>query len=92
MNTEIYYFSGTGNSLFIAKEAQKRIPDSEILPIACLLAERWNNGSCHGYVIYAIENCGFTPDDIQRVVSELHYVFDMKSLKEADEHYCNSPY
>lgn len=34
---EIYYFSGTGNSLFIAKEAQKRIPDSEILPIACLL-------------------------------------------------------
>lgn len=37
MNTEIYYFSGTGNSLFLAKEVQKRIPDSEILPIACLL-------------------------------------------------------
>ena len=37
MNTEIYYFSGTGNSLFLAKEAQKRIPGSEILPIACLL-------------------------------------------------------
>ncbi len=37
MNTEIYYFSGTGNSLFIAKEVQKRIPESEILPIACLL-------------------------------------------------------
>lgn len=37
MNTEIYYFSGTGNSLLIAKEAQKRIPESEILPIACLL-------------------------------------------------------
>lgn len=37
MKTEIYYFSGTGNSLFIAKEAQKRIPDAEILPIANLL-------------------------------------------------------
>jgi len=39
-----------------------------------------------------MENCGFMPDDIQRVVSELHYVFDMKSLEEADEHYQNSPY
>lgn len=37
MNTEIYYFSGTGNSLFVAKELQKRVPDSEIIPIACLL-------------------------------------------------------
>lgn len=37
MNTEIYYFSGTGNSMFIAKEIQKRIPDSEILPIASLM-------------------------------------------------------
>jgi len=26
MTTEIYYFSGTGNSLYIARELQKRIP------------------------------------------------------------------
>ncbi len=32
MKTEIYYFSGTGNSLFIAKEIQKRLPDAEIIP------------------------------------------------------------
>jgi len=37
MNTEIYYFSGTGNSLFIAQERQKRIPDSKLIPIVCLL-------------------------------------------------------
>jgi ferredoxin len=37
MNTEIYYFSGTGNSLYISKELQKRIPASKIVPIVSLL-------------------------------------------------------
>ncbi len=34
---EIYYFSGTGNSLYAAKELQKRIPASKIIPIVSLL-------------------------------------------------------
>lgn len=33
VKTKIYYFSGTGNSLHIARELQKRIPDSLLLPI-----------------------------------------------------------
>jgi len=37
MGTEIYYFSGTGNSLFVAREIQKRVPDSVIIPIVSLL-------------------------------------------------------
>ncbi len=45
-----------------------------------------------GYVIWAMENCDFGPEDIKRVVRELHWVFDMKSIEEADEHYCQSPY
>ncbi len=36
MKTEIYYFSGTGNSLFVAQELQKRIPGASLLPIASL--------------------------------------------------------
>lgn len=35
--TEIYFFSGTGNSLFVARELQKKIPDSVIIPIVSLL-------------------------------------------------------
>lgn len=31
---QIYYLSGTGNSLHVAKELHKRIPDSELSPIA----------------------------------------------------------
>lgn len=31
--TEIYYFSGTGNSLHIAKELQQRLPEAELIPM-----------------------------------------------------------
>mgnify|MGYP000849557727 CR=1 FL=1 len=34
---EIYYFSGTGNSLYVAKELQKRIPEANLIPIVSLL-------------------------------------------------------
>lgn len=37
MCTEIYYFSGTGNSLYAARELQKRIPDSKLIPIISLI-------------------------------------------------------
>ena len=37
MSTEIYYFSGTGNSLHVAKELQKKIPETELIPIVSLL-------------------------------------------------------
>ena len=44
--------------------------------LAAMLARPWNNNACRGYVIYAMENCGFSPTDIRRVVAELHEVFD----------------
>ncbi len=37
MSTEIYYFSGTGNSLHVAKELQKRIPGANLVPILGLV-------------------------------------------------------
>lgn len=37
MNTEIYYYSGTGNSLHVARELQRRIPESNLIPIVRLL-------------------------------------------------------
>jgi len=39
VNTEIYYFSGTGNSFYVAKELQKRIIDSKLIPIVSLLKQ-----------------------------------------------------
>ena len=37
MSTEIYYFSGTGNSLHVARELQQRIPDANLIPVVSLL-------------------------------------------------------
>ena len=36
MSTEIYYYSGTGNSLHVAKELQKRLPGAKLVPILSL--------------------------------------------------------
>ncbi|MGC4018296.1 MAG: EFR1 family ferrodoxin [Muricomes sp.] len=33
MNTQIFYFSGTGNSLFAAQKLSKHLPNSEIVPM-----------------------------------------------------------
>ena len=40
MSTEIYYFSGTGNSFYVVKELQKRIIDSKLIPIVSLLKQK----------------------------------------------------
>jgi len=37
MSTELYYFSRTGNSLYVTKELQKSIPYSNLIPIVNLL-------------------------------------------------------
>ncbi len=49
--------------------------------LAALLAQPWSNNVCRGYVIYAMENCGFFPEDIRRVLAELYEVFDCQGWK-----------
>jgi ferredoxin/flavodoxin len=39
VSTEIYYFSGTGNSLHVARELQKRLPGAVLVPIIALAGE-----------------------------------------------------
>jgi ferredoxin len=53
MKTEIYYFSGTGNSLYVARELQKKIPNSSLIPIIRLLNKNMNiktNAAVIGFV------------------------------------------
>jgi ferredoxin len=49
---EVYYFSGTGNSLYVAKELQSRIPETKLSPIAGLLSKDAvkSNGDTVGFV------------------------------------------
>jgi len=52
-----------------------------ILRLRPCLQSRGATALAGANVIYAMENCGFSPEDIQRVVGELHYVFDMRGLE-----------
>lgn len=56
------------------------------------MVERWKNGACLGYVIQAMENLDYEPNNIQLMVSEMRELFDFVSIDEADAHYCKSPY
>ena len=45
--------------------------------------DEWSNDACRGYVIMAMENCGFSKKDIRRVVGQLYEVFDLNSVEDA---------
>ena len=76
----------------IFKFIEEEIPMEHDAMFAAMLSQPWNNNACRGYVIYAMENCGFSPNDIRRVVAELYEVFDIRSLEEAQQHFEESPY
>ena len=45
--------------------------------LAALLSQPWSDNACRGYVICAMERCGFCPSDIRRVLAELHEVLSL---------------
>jgi ferredoxin/flavodoxin len=74
---EIYYFSGTGNSLHVAKELQRRIPETKLIPMVSLLNQEVieTNGETIGLVfpIYLMK----IPVPVKRFLEKL----DFKSTK-----------
>ena len=57
-----------------------------------LETDEWSNDACRGYVIMAMEDCGFSKKDIRHVVGQLYEVFDLNSVEDAKEKYHSSPY
>ena len=47
--------------------------------LAALLSQPWSNNACRGYVIYAMENCGFSPR-----TSGVWWLSSMRSLTSVD--------
>lgn len=60
--------------------------------LAALRSQPWSDGVCRGYVILALERCGYRPAAIERVMAELHEVFGYTTLEEAQAHYERSGY
>ena len=53
------------------------------------MGEEWSNNACRGYVIKAMENCGFHAKEIQQVLTELYEVFDFCAVEEAADYFEN---
>ena len=78
-SVEIFYFSGTGNSLHIAKELQNRVPDTVLLPIAGMTDNaRKTNAQAVGFVfpVHYLTLPGVVIDFITKLdLSAAQYVF-----------------
>ncbi len=80
MSIEIYYFSGTGNSMHIAKELQKKIPGSEMLPIVSFLGNP-NVETCANTIGFVFPIYFTTlPDPVKKFIKSLkinsiYYIF-----------------
>ena len=74
---EIYYFSGTGNSLHLARELQKRIPETILIPMVSLLNEEVieTKGEKVGFVFPVYLSS--TPDPVRRFLKKI----DLKSAQ-----------
>jgi len=71
MSTEIYYFSGTGNSLHVARELQKRIPETRLIPMVSLLNDDVieAKGETIGFVFPI--HLSSTPDPVRRFLKKI---------------------
>jgi len=73
VKTLIAYFSGTGNSLFVAKELSKNIPDSALVSITKALREAPPCAECERIVIvYPVYYLGL-PSIVQRFVARFDF-------------------
>lgn len=77
MGLEIYYFSGTGNSLYVAKELQKRIPETELMPIVSLLDRNTIKTSAETVGIVFPIHLAMAPDPVIKFLKKL----DLKSAE-----------
>lgn len=63
-----------------------------ISELQALMTDEWNNNSCLGYCIMALEQLNYSKSDIQNVVNKMYDLFDQTTIQESSEHYYNTPY
>jgi ferredoxin len=77
MSMEIYYFSGTGNSLHVARELQTRVPGTKLIPMVSLLNQ--DVIATHGETVGFVFPIYFTA--VPMVVKNFIQKLDLQSTK-----------
>ena len=52
----------------------------------------WSNEACLGYMIMAMQDCGFSKKEIQLMEIQMLEVFDRYSVGDAEQWYCTGDY
>ena len=77
MNVQIYYFSGTGNSLHVARELERRLPETVLVPIVSVLRDDKIKTTAETVgLVFPIHNLT-TPIPVKRFLQRV----DMRSAK-----------
>jgi ferredoxin len=71
VSTDIYYFSGTGNSLHVARELQARVPETRLIPMVGLLDEDVVHTSAEAVGLAFPQYASSTPKLVDRFISKL---------------------
>lgn len=83
MKTILFYFSGTGNTLYIAKEIQKHVEDLELINIATAEGKKYNLENVKVgflYPVYASGIPSIVVEFIRRVdLSKISYLFGISN-------------
>lgn len=79
-------------ALFVALYEQENLMKKTYPSIPGLEPDAWSNDACRGYVIMAMHDCGFSHEDIRRVVRQLHEAFDFHTINEAEQKYYHGDY
>ena len=66
------------------------MPRNSFLYHSDLLEDRWCNQACLGYCILAAEAVEIDSATVQKILSELHQIFDMVSVNDAKDYYQQS--
>ena len=74
--TVIYFFSGTGNTLFLARELCRRIPDATLVPIAALRDQRQVVPGCKTIGFCFPNHGGQLPTAMRKFVEKLKLAGD----------------
>jgi Pyruvate/2-oxoacid:ferredoxin oxidoreductase delta subunit len=71
MAAEIYYFSGTGNSLHVGRKLQTRIPETQLIPIVSLLHRDAVTASAETVGLVFPQYASSTPKLVDRFIKKL---------------------
>lgn len=70
------------------KQTKETMPE-KLADILLQDASIWTNDACYGYCIKAMENAGYSREEIDKLIHYLHSTFEELMVEEAEKYWTN---